>query len=193
MVAMTEQRVSSREVPPPPDPVAVRIDAATTALVVQDITEPTCGPQPKCREMLPRLGELVARARTAGVLVAYTSGAAGGAVLPEVSPAPTDPVVQSGQNKFWNTALDEILRARGIRTVILCGWRANGSILFTSHGATNLGYTVVVPVDGTTAPQEFEVAIGLYMVLNLLSGNPANEPLKQGAVTLSRTDLITFA
>ena len=71
-------------------------------------------------------------------------------------------------------------------------WRANGSILFTSHGATNLRYTVVVAVDATAAAQDFEVAIGLYQVLNLLNGNPTNEPLKPGAVTLSRTDLITF-
>ena len=35
--------------------------------------------------------------------------------------------------------------------------------------------------------------VGTVMaILNLLSGNPTNEPLKLGAVTLSRTDLITF-
>ena len=31
------------------------------------------------------------------------------------------------------------------------------------------------------------------MVLNLINANPTNEPLKPGAVTLSRSDLITFA
>ena len=31
-------------------------------------------------------------------------------------------------------------------------------------------------VDGTAAPNELEVAIGLYQVLNLLGGNPTNQP-----------------
>jgi nicotinamidase-related amidase len=109
-----------------------------------------------------------------------------------VSPGPDDPVVQGPQNKLWGNALDGILREHGIQTLLLCGWRANGSVLYTSHGATNLGYTVVVAVDGTAAPNEFEVAIGLHQVLNLLGGNPTNQPLKAGAVTLSRTDLISF-
>jgi len=182
----------SRHVPPSPDPVAVKLDPGTTALLVMDITEPTCGPQPNCRAMLPRIGSLVGKARDAGVLIAYTSGAAGGAVLPEAAPAPHDPIIQGGQNKFFNTTLDDVMRTHGIKTIVLAGWRANGSILFTSHGATNLRYTVVVAVDGTAAAQDFEVAIGLYQVLNLLNGNPTNEPLKPGAVTLSRTDLITF-
>jgi nicotinamidase-related amidase len=143
--------------------------------------------------MLPRISALVARARAAGVLVAYTSGAAGGAVLTDAAPQPGDPVIQGGQNKFLNTMLDDVMRSHGIKTIVLAGWRANGSILFTSHGATVLRYTVVVAVDGTAAAHDFEVAIGLYQVLNLLSGNPTNEPLRPGAVTLSRTDLIRFA
>jgi nicotinamidase-related amidase len=189
---MTELSASARQVPPPPDPVAVTLDPATTALLVMDITEATCGPQPNCREMLPRLAALVARARSAGLPIVYTSGATSSPVLPDVSPGPGDPVIQGSQNKFFNTQLDDILRPRGVRTLVLSGWRTNGSVTYTSHGATNLGYTVVVPVDGTAAAESFQVAIGLYQVLNLLSGNASNEPLKAGAVTLSRTDLITF-
>ena len=190
---MTESLASAQQIPPPPAPVPVVLDPRTTALMVMDITEATCGPQPNCREMLPRLTALVARAREAGLLVGYTSGATASPVLPEVAPAPADPVIQGSQNKFFNTKLHEILQARGIQTVILSGWRANGSVTYTSHGATILGYTVVVPIDGTAAAAPFQVAIGLYQVLNLLDGNPNNEPLKPRAVTLSRTDLISFS
>jgi nicotinamidase-related amidase len=189
---MTELSAAERQVPPPPEPVAVTLDAATTALLVMDITEATCGPQPNCREMLPRLAALVAKARAAGLPIVYTSGAVSSPVLPDVAPAPDDPVIQGSQNKFFRTNLDDVLRPRGIKTLILSGWRTNGSVTYTSHGATNLGYTVVVPVDGTTAAEPFQVAIGLYQVLNLLSGNASNEPLKPNAVTLSRTDLIAF-
>lgn len=189
---MTEAAVSGPQVPPVPHPVPVRLDPATTALFVMDITDVTCSPQPNCVEMLPRIASLIARARAAGVLVVYTSGGAGGTPLPEVAPATGEPVVQGRQNKFFGTSLDDIMRTHGIKNIILTGWRANGSVLFTSHGATMLRYTVVVAVDCTAAAHDFEVAIGLYQVLNLLDGNSANEPLKQGAVTLTRTDLVSF-
>jgi len=191
MGSMTEA-AASRQVPPAPDPVPVRLDPATTALFVMDVTDVTCSPQPNCVEMLPRIASLITRARAAGVLVAYTSGGAGGTPLAEVAPAPNEPVVQGRQNKFFGTNLDDIMRTHGIKTNVLAGWRANGSVLFTSHGATLLRYTVVVAVDCTAAAHDFEVAIGLYQVLNLLDGNPKNEPLKPGAVTLSKSDLISF-
>jgi nicotinamidase-related amidase len=142
--------------------------------------------------MVPRVAGFVGRVRAAGVPVLYTTGGAGGTPLPEVTPAAGEPVVQAAQNKFLNSNLDDHLRARGIKTVILMGWRANGSILFTSHGATVLRYTVVIPVDATAAAQPVDYAIGMYMVLSLINGNPQNEPLRPGAVTLSRTDLISF-
>jgi nicotinamidase-related amidase len=189
---MTEASTLGPRIPPPPAPVAVTLDPVTSALVVMDLTESICTPQPNCRDMVPRVAALLGRARAAGLHVAYTSGGAGGSPLPEVAPAADDPVVQGTQNKFFNTNLHDVLRLWGIRTVILSGWRANGSVLYTSHGATNLGYTVVVPVDGTAAPEEFQVAISFYQVLNLINANPTNEPLKPGAVTLSRTDLISF-
>ena len=180
------------EIPPVPDPVPVSLTPATTALFVQDIVDPSRS-APTYTSMLERLISLLTRARQAGVFIAYTSGASGGEPVPEVGRRPEDPLVQSSQNKFFGTMLDDHLRTRGIQTVILTGWRANGSILFTAHGATTLRYTVVIPVDAVTAAHDYQVAIGLYQVLDLLNGNPTNEPLRKGAVTLSRTDLITFA
>jgi nicotinamidase-related amidase len=168
------------------------LDPTNTALSVQDVTDVTCSPQANCVEMVPRIAALIGRARAAGALVVYTTGAYGGTPLAEVAPASGEAVIQGRQNKFFGTNLDDIMRTHRIQNVILCGWRANGSVLFTSHGATMLRYTVVVPTDCTAAPQPFEVAMGLYQVLNLIDGNPTNEPLKSGAVTLSRSDLISF-
>src|SRR5687767_4264683 len=128
---MTET-AASRQVPPAPEPVPVALDPATTALFVMDITDVTCSPQPNCVSMLPRISALIAKARAAGVLVAYTSGGVGGTPLAEVEPAANEPVVQGRQNKFFGTNLDEITRSRGVKTIVLTGWRANGSILFTS-------------------------------------------------------------
>jgi nicotinamidase-related amidase len=85
-----------------------------------------------------------------------------------------------------------MLQAHGISTVVLVGWREDGSVLYTSVGATLRGYTVVVPEDGTSAAQDYDVAIGRFMMLTQLNSNPMNMPLKLHAVTLSQTDLITF-
>ena len=59
-------------------------------------------------------------------------------------------------------------------------------------GAMARDYTVVIPVDTTSAASGYETTIGFYNVLNSGNANLANEPLKPRAVTLTRTDLITF-
>ena len=184
----------AQQVPPGPDPVAVTLDPATTALVVLDVTEQTCSPQPSCVQgMVPRIAALLGRARTAGVYDVYSVPPSGSPVLPEVAPAPSDPsFVGQAQDRFYNSNLDDLLRARGITTLILVGWRENGSVLYTAVGAGLRGYTVVVPEDGTSAAQDYDIAIGRYQMLTQLNANPTNEPLRPNAVTISRTDLIAF-
>jgi hypothetical protein len=68
----------------------------------------------------------------------------------------------------------------------------SGSVTYTSVGAMLRGYTVVVPVDASLDASDFEIAVGRHQILNQNSANATNEPLKNGASTLSRTDLIAF-
>ena len=89
-------------------------------------------------------------------------------------------------------AAQQVPRAKGIERLVLVGWRENGSVLYTAVGGTLRTYTVVVAVDGTSAAQDYDIAIGRYQLLTQLSANANNEPLKKAAVTLSRTDLISF-
>jgi hypothetical protein len=42
------------------------------------------------------------------------------------------------------------------------------------------------------ATTNYETAIGVFQILNQLSANATNEPLKAKASTLSRTDMITI-
>ncbi|MEA2994378.1 MAG: hypothetical protein QOD40_3298 [Alphaproteobacteria bacterium] len=182
------------QMPALPDPVKVTLKPATTALLISDMIDPTCKSQPKCTGvMLPAIAALLAQARKAGVLVAYATRGPSSSWLPEVAPAPGDPQTGSkAQDRFYDTELDKTLKAKGITTVILTGWKINGSILYTSIGATLRGYTVVIPVDASLAAADFEVAIGLFQILNQNAANATNEPLKEKASTLSRTDMITF-
>jgi nicotinamidase-related amidase len=183
----------AQQVPASPAPVAVTLDHTNTALLVLDITTQTCGNQPNCQEFLPRATSLLASARAAGVYVVYSTPATQPPILPEVAPASGDPVFAGlGQDRFFDTPLDEMLRAKGIQNLVLIGWRENGSLLYTAVGANLRTYTVVVADDVTSASQDYDVAIGRYQLLTQLSANANNDPLKKSAVTLSKSDMITF-
>jgi nicotinamidase-related amidase len=193
--------VGAQQVPAAPADVAVTVSASTTALLIMDVIPPICGAQPNCVAFVPRLAALAAAARKAGAFVVYSAAAPNGLTvpvtapvfLPAVAPQTGDPIVLgAGQDRFYSTALDGLLRSHGITTVILAGWRENGSVLYTAVGANLHGYTAVVPEDATSATNDYDVAIGRYQLLTQLNGNAKNEPLKKGAVTLSRSDLITF-
>jgi nicotinamidase-related amidase len=183
------------QMPSAPDPVAVILDPAATALLIFDIVDPICSRQPNCTgRMVPAIATLLARARQAGVTVGYgTRAPTMSKWLPEVLPAPGDIRIESqAQDRFYNTDLDKTLKAKGITTLILAGWKVSGSVTYTSVGATLRGYTVVVPVDASLDATDYEIAVGQYQILHQHSANAENEALKARSSTLSRTDLITF-
>jgi nicotinamidase-related amidase len=144
--------------------------------------------------MLPAMTPFMERVRKAGMVVAYGTREQNQAHwLKEVAPKGGDiRITNVAQDRFYNTDLDKQLKAKGIDTMIMAGWKISGSVTYTSVGAMARNYTVVIPVDTTSAATDYETAIGFYNVQNSGNGNLANEPLKKGAVTLSRTDLITF-
>jgi nicotinamidase-related amidase len=186
--------IAAQALPTIPAPAAVTLDPATTAYLVLDINSAVCAPRPACQATLPAIAAFLDRARQANAFVVYSNTTAPGAtILPEVAPGPDDPVVTSSADKFFNTQLDDILRNRGIRTAVVVGTAANGAVLYTSFGANTRGYTVVVAEDGISAADDFAVLLTRYQLLNQPGfGNPDNEPLRERAVTLSRTDLISF-
>ncbi len=143
---------------------------------------------------MPTISALLAQARKVGATIVYGTRAANMSTwLPEVSPAPGDIKIENhAQDRFYNTDLDQALKAKGITTLILTGWKVSGSVTYTSVGATLRGYTVVVPIDATLDATEYEIVIGKFQILNQNSSNAANEALKNRASTLSRTDLIIF-
>jgi len=181
--------------PAPPDPVQLVLNPETTALLIFDVIDHICARQPKRMEqMVPAISSLLTQARKAGVTVGYGTRAANMSMwIPEVAPAHSDIKIENhAQDRFYNTDLDATLKAKGITTLILTGWKVSGSVTYTSVGATLRGYTVVVPIDASLDATDYETAIGQFQILNQNSSNATNEPLKAKASTLSRTDLITF-
>jgi nicotinamidase-related amidase len=183
------------QMPATPEPTRVTLNPRTTALVVLDYVEDICNSQPSCKaKMLPAMTPFMERARKAGLTVAYGTREQNMAHwLPQVAPTASDiKIINVAQDRFYNTDLDKQLKAKGITTIIMVGWKISGSVTYTSVGAMARDYTVVIPVDTTSAATDYETTIGFYNVLNSGNANLPNEPLKKGAVTLTRTDLITF-
>ena len=183
------------QMPAPSEPARVTLDPKTTALIVLDYVEDICNRQPSCKgQMLPAMTPFMERVRKAGLAVAYGTREQNMTKwLKEVAPAPHDiKIVNTAQDRFYNTDLDKVLKAKGIKTLIMVGWKISGSVTYTSVGAMARDYTVVVPMDTTSAGSSYETTIGFYNVLNSGNANLANEPLKPKAVTLTRTDMITF-
>jgi len=180
--------------PPLPAPVAVTLDAKTTALVVLDIINPTCSTRPACNDSIPALQALIKKARDAGAPVVYTNTAATNAIVPQVAPAAGDvTVVPTNADKFNNPDFDATFKAKKVTTLLLVGTRSNGAVLYTAFEANVRGYTVVVAVDGISGSIPFETTLTEWQMLNQPGfTNADNKPLAEKLVTLSRGDLITF-
>ena len=193
--AQAPAKMITLQMPATPDPARVTLDPKTTALMVLDYVEDICNNQVSCKtKMLPAMTPFMERVRKAGLTVAYGTRAPNQTKwLKEVAPTPGDiRVTNTAQDRFYGTDLDKELKAKGIKTLIMVGWKISGSVTYTSVGAMAHDYTVVVPVDTTSAGSDYETTIGFYNVLNSGNANLANQPLKPSAVTLTRTDMITF-
>lgn len=187
----TRPAAAQVEVPPIPDAAPVTVDPTTTALLVLDFSQSNCSTRPACVASLPAVAGVMARARDAGIPVIHSVGNA--PVLPEVAPAPDEPRVTSGPDKFFRTDLDQILKDRGIETMLITGTAANGAVLYTAFGAAQRGYTVVVLDDGISSSTDFATMLTRWQLLNGPgTTNPENKPLEKARVTLSRSDLVSI-
>ena len=95
-------------------------------------------------------------------------------------------MIQRGPDKFLGSPLEQRLKERGIKTVIVTGTSAQGVGIGTGSGAAQRGYKVIVPVDGLAAENAFEE---LYTAYHLAKGGPA---IVTEQVTLTRVDMIKF-
>ncbi len=171
-------------VPAAPELKAVKVDPATTALLVLDFQDQTVSPRPRAVATVPRVKGLLDFARASHLLVAYSTTTAGTreAILPALQPLAEEHVVKASVDKFFGTDLEEYLKSHGIQQVIITGIVTEGAVLGTSIGASLRGFKVIVPVDGTASSTLYAEQ---YVAWHLL-----NAPGVRGNVTLTRTDLI---
>lgn len=124
---------------------------------------------PATRTILPALQQRLAGARARGVPVIYVcdahrpddpefarmgwpphavKGTPGAAVVAELTPQETDPVVEkTSYSGFHHTGLEGILQALGVTGLVLTGCVTNICVLYTAYDAVIRDYRVTVPAD----------------------------------------------
>jgi len=181
---------TSVKLPPPPELKPVTLEGKTTALLILDVMKESCARRQRCSEMLPNLKKLHDSARAAGAMVFYTLVGSGNPTAADVAagltPKDGEWVVQRGPDKFLASPLEQRLKERGIKSVIVTGTSAQGVGIGTGSGSAQRGYNVIVPVDGLASDDAF---MELYAVYHLAKGGPAIVTEK---VTVTRTDMIKF-
>ena len=184
----------SSAIPTIPAPVAVEVPVKGAALLVLDITSAICPPRPSCLASVPKIANLVKKARDAKVPVIYSlTATAGSTVQPEVAPQAGDASVTGRADKFFGTTLEQILKDKAVENAVVVGSAANGAVLYTVFGLNLRGITVVVAQDGISAEPDFPITLTRWQLLNQPGfTNADNKPLAKGFVTLSTTDQITF-
>jgi nicotinamidase-related amidase len=179
------------KLPPVPELRPVTVDPKTTALLVLDMMKGNCGARPRCLATIPNVRKLLDAARAHDMMVVYNLTGAGrieDMVDASLAPRAGELLVKgsSGADKFVNSNLDQGLKDKGIKTVIVTGTSAQGAVGGTTNGAVQRGYKAVVPVDGMSGEDAFNE---LYAIWHIYKGGPVN--LTSNA-TVTRSNLITF-
>lgn len=183
--------MATMEAPDLPNAVAVALDPKTTAVLVLDLSDVSCGQVPAAKESIPAVRKLLDRAREHGARVIFSLGRAPQEVYPDLARRDDEPIVKSSADKFFQTDLEE--RLKGVTHAVVIGTAANGAVLYTAFGACARGIAVVVPEDGMSSRQPIATWVAKYQLLNQPGFvNAQNTPLQAKAVTVSRTDLISF-
>jgi nicotinamidase-related amidase len=180
--------------PPPPELESVTLDPRSSALLLLDFNgheEASSGPcnkttKPRCLASIPKIKDLLDKARAAGMLVVYSLSPNGapGDIQPEIAPGANDPVVKSGPDKFVQTDLRHLLALRGVKTVVVTGTASEGAVLDTGTDAALHGLNIVVPVDGMSST---ELYAEQYVAWHL-----THAPGVAQKTTLTRSDMIGF-
>ena len=178
--------------PPVPQLKPVTVDPRTTALLVLDFMKNNCGARPRCVATVPAVKKLIDAARANGMMIAYNLTGQNPKVEdmidPSLHPRAGEHLIKNGRgaNKWYNSDLEDALKAKGIKTVIITGTSAQGAVAGSTQGATERGFKAIVPVDGMSAEDAYNEQ---YAAWHLAKGGPV--ALVEN-VTVTRSDLIKF-
>jgi len=137
------------------------LDSKKSILLIIDVQKALfTRPNPiyKASELIHNINSLIEMYKEAGGLMVYIQhsnnkllieGTDGWKFHPDLKTGETDIVVHKLHgNAFENTGLDQILKSRGIDTVVATGLVTHGCVRATCMGAHDLGYRVILIKDG---------------------------------------------
>jgi len=178
--------------PPPVELKPVTVDTSTTALLILDMMKMNCDARPRCVASVPAVKKLHEEARKAGMLVWYSFVGSNGmaTTADQIDPALTakdgEWARQNGPDKFIGSNLDDKLKARGIKTVIICGTSFQGVGIGTGGGAAQRGYKAIIPIDCLSSEDTY---MEQYAAFHLFKGGPAGVTSQ---VTVTRSSMMKF-
>lgn len=113
-------------------------------------TIPTQRVDPFGIEHLPPIpGEPTGYGHPSGNCQLTATGAESPEIYPPLAPLPTEPVIQGySLDKFYGTPLDQLLRARDIRHLVITGVMTDLCVLGTAFSASTREYRVTLVADG---------------------------------------------
>src|SRR5688500_17284194 len=109
--------------------------------------------------LIEKIGALLERARAAGVPVVFVQhegspghrvavGSRGFPIHPRVAPREGEPVVRKREcDAFYETDLDDVLRARGVKELVIAGLMTQYCVDTTCRRAFSMGYDVTLASD----------------------------------------------
>jgi nicotinamidase-related amidase len=183
---------TTAKAPPPPELKPVTLEGSTTALLILDMMKMNCGARPRCVATVPNVKRLYDAARTAKAMLWYSLVGSDGKATPAdmidpaFAPREGEWMRQNGPDKFLGSNLEEKLKARGIKTVIVCGTSFQGVGIGTGSGLAQRGYKVIVPVDCLSSEDPY---MEQYAAFHLFKGGPA---VVTSQVTLTRSTMVKF-
>ena len=173
----------------------VTLDPARTALVVVDMQNDFVSPGgsllvPDAAATIPAIGELLGWARREGARVVFTQdthrpgdpewqiwpehareGTWGWQIVDVLTPREEEVVIRKVRyDGFYGTELDHLLRLWGTRTLVICGTVANICVHYTAASAALRWYRVVIPRDGVSALNAFDLEASLRQTAFLFGG-----------------------
>jgi len=178
--------------PPAPELKPVTLEGSTTALLILDMMKANCGARPRCVATVPNVKRLHDAARTAGAMVWYSLVGSDGMATPAdvidpgFMPRDGEWARQNGPDKFLGSNLEGKLKARGIKTVIVCGTSFQGVGIGTGSGSAQRGYKVIVPIDCLSSEDPY---MEQYAAWHLFKGGPT---MITSQVTLTRSTMVKF-
>jgi Isochorismatase family len=162
-------------------------------VIIGDMNQASCLENPRCAATVPVIKKLTEAGRSAGVMFWYSIGGGADEKTDMVDPAfnPRDNGEWeriNGPDKFRGSHLEEKLKARNVKTAIVCGHSFQGVGIGTATGLALRGIEVVIPVDCLASNNPYATYLEQYSVWHLYkSGNGvANH------VTITRGSMITF-